>query len=278
MNNLFNTKLQNWLNDENHTIQDGCLLLLQMENNQIHYQNLLRHPNKVAVMKYLQTELQKRLKIRLANVTHQEVAEMEEKVEVIVKKHFAYQEAAKSGTTNEEFRKGKRADHDQLPEEIQARYIENLDLLRKMRELHLKLRTLSTQQVSCPDSERYPFLKELIALDKQLHENWEVYDHYVLEVNGTGNHMSSTDKNGAADADADAGKTESAPESSAEKTDASEDGASDDSPEDSPEHTPADSEATKEPAGPADPATSAKATKTTKTTKRTRTTKAAKTK
>ena len=58
---------------------------------------------------------------------------------------FAYQEAAKSGTSNEEFRKGKRADHDQLPEEIQARYIENLDLLRKMRELHLKLRKLDTQ-------------------------------------------------------------------------------------------------------------------------------------
>ena len=275
MENQFNSKLQEWLNNENRTIQDGCLLLLQMENNQIHYQNLLRHPNKVAVMKYLQTELQKRLKIRLANVTHQEVADMEEKVEVIVKKHFAYQEAAKSGTTNEEFRKGKRADHDQLPEEIQARYIENLDLLRKMRELHLKLRTLSTQQVSCPDSERYPFLKELIALDKQLHENWEVYDHYVLEANGTGNLVSSAEKDGAADADADAGNTESAPESSAEKTDASEDGASDDDSEDSPENVPTDSEATKEPAEPADPTVPEK---TAKTTKRTRTTKAAKSK
>ena len=90
MENQFNSKLQEWLNNESRTIQDGCLLLLQMENNQIHYQNLLRHPNKVAVMKYLQTELQKRLKIRLANVTHQEVADMEEKVEVIVKEHFAY--------------------------------------------------------------------------------------------------------------------------------------------------------------------------------------------
>lgn len=237
MNNMFNTKLQNWLNDENHTIQDGCLLLLQMENNQIHYQNLLRHPNKVAVMKYLQTELQKRLKIRLANVTHQEVADMEEKVEVIVKEHFAYQKRANGGTSNEEFRKGKRADHDHLPEEIQARYIENLDLLRKMRELHLKLRTLSTQQVSCPDSERYPFLKELIALDKQLHENWEVYDHYVLEANGTGNLVSSTQKEG----ESDAGNTAKAPESSAEKTDASEDGAAEEGPEEKTENASADS-------------------------------------
>ena len=136
-----------------------------------------------------------------------------------------------------------------------------------MRELHLKLRTLSTQQVSCPDSERYPFLKELIALDKQLHENWEVYDHYVLEANGTGNLVSSTQKEG----EADAGNTAKAPESSAEKTDASEDGAS----EENPENASADSEATKEPAEPAEPADP---TVPAKTTKRTRTTKAAKSK
>ena len=183
MENQFNSKLQEWLNNESRTIQDGCLLLLHMENNQIHYQNLLRHPNKGAVMKYLQTELQKRLKIRLANVTHQEVADMEEKVEVIVKEHFAFQKGANSGTTNEEFRKGKRADHDQLPEEIQARYIENLDLLRKMRELHLQLRKLSEQSTTCPDSDRYPFLKEFISLDKQYHRNWQVYDTYTAVVN-----------------------------------------------------------------------------------------------
>ena len=48
-----------------------------------------------------------------------------------------------------------------------------------MRELHLRLRSLSLDNVTCPDSERYPFLKELIALDKKLHANWEAYDHYV---------------------------------------------------------------------------------------------------
>ena len=36
MENQFNSKLQEWLNNESRTIQDGCLLLLQMENNQIH--------------------------------------------------------------------------------------------------------------------------------------------------------------------------------------------------------------------------------------------------
>ena len=48
-----------------------------------------------------------------------------------------------------------------------------------MRELHLRLRSLSLENSTCPDSERYPFLKELISLDKKLHANWEAYDHYV---------------------------------------------------------------------------------------------------
>ena len=105
---------------------------------------------------------------------------MDAQVKVIEKKYFLYRDAPKKGTSDEEFRKGKRADHDQLPEEIQARYVENLPLLQRMREVHLKLRNLSLENVSCPDSERYPFLKELIELDKRIHENWDIYDHYVL--------------------------------------------------------------------------------------------------
>ena len=63
--------------------------------------------------------------------------------------------------------------------EIQALYVENLGIVQKMRELHLKLRSLSLENATCPDSERYPFLKELIALDKRLHSNWEQYDHFT---------------------------------------------------------------------------------------------------
>ena len=48
-----------------------------------------------------------------------------------------------------------------------------------MRELHLKLRTLSLDNATCPDSERYPFLKEIIALDKKRVQNWDIYDHFI---------------------------------------------------------------------------------------------------
>lgn len=180
MNEVFNSKLRSWLDDDSRTIEEGCLLLLQLEGNQIHYHNLMRYPDKEKLMVYLVSELSRRLTARLAKCTHEEVEQMDAQVKVIEKKYFLYRDAPKKGTTDEEFRKGKRADHDQLPEEIQARYVENLPLLQRLREVHLKLRSLSLENVSCPDSERYPFLKELIELDKQIHENWDIYDHYVL--------------------------------------------------------------------------------------------------
>lgn len=200
MDERFNLKLRSWLDDDNRTTDEGCLLLLQLEGNQIHYKNLLRYPDKKKLMDYLVSELNQRLTVRLAKVTHEEVVKMERQADTIIKKHFAYRETplkgesggTKKGTSDEEFRKGKRDDHDQLPEEIQARYVENLSLLQRMREVHLRLRSMSLEDVSCPDSERYPFLKELIELDKQLHENWDVYDHYVMEANGTSVLVSST--------------------------------------------------------------------------------------
>ena len=65
-------------------------------------------------------------------------------------------------------------------------YVENASILQKMRELHLTLRNLSLDSVSCPDSERYPFLKELIELDKRYRNNWKVYDSYSMVESGTG--------------------------------------------------------------------------------------------
>ena len=91
----------------------------------------------------------------------------------------------------DEHKTGKRIDHDSLPDEIKAKYVENLSILQRMRELHLKLRSLSLDTAPCPDSERYPFLKELIELDKKMHANWEEYDHYVI---GTSEEERGTNK------------------------------------------------------------------------------------
>ena len=48
------------------------------------------------------------------------------------------------------------------------------------------LRNLSTQASTCPDSDRYPFLKEIIELDKRYHKNWQAYDSFTAADTGSG--------------------------------------------------------------------------------------------
>ena len=175
MNTKFNVKVQAWLaqDADQRDYAEGAMLLLQLTGNQIMYRNLMANPKRNA--QFIEYQLQKRLNFRLQKLTHEQVEQMQRQVDVIVKKRLSLKEDNPAA----DFRKGRRADHDELPDEIQALYVENLGIVQKMRELHLKLRSLSLENAPCPDSERYPFLKELIALDKKLHSNWETYDHYT---------------------------------------------------------------------------------------------------
>lgn len=174
MDHKFTEQIKQWLEtpetERDYTV--GALYLLKLSGNQILYKNLVaaldrRHD----VIEY---QLQKYYNFRVQALTHAQVEEMSAQVEKIVAEHIPL--AAKA---DEDPAKGKRPDHEDLPGEIKAKYVENLSLLQRMRELHLRLRSLSLENATCPDSERYPFLKELIALDKKMHSNWEAYDHYV---------------------------------------------------------------------------------------------------
>lgn len=177
MDHKFTELIGKWLNspaaERDYSV--GALYLLKLSGNQILYKNIVaaldrRHD----VIEY---QLQKYYNFRVAALTHAQVEEMQVQVDKIVAEHIPL--AAKA---DEAPAKGKREDHDTLPDDIKARYVENLSILQRMRELHLRLRSLSLADATCPDSERYPFLKELIALDKKLHANWEAYDHYVADA------------------------------------------------------------------------------------------------
>lgn len=177
MDNNFTKQIQDWLNtpSSERDYEQGAMFLLKLTGNQILYRNLTmrRTPKNEDFIEY---QLKKRLTFRLKQVTHEQVEQMQKQVDgIVVKRNLEKQESK----TASEFKTGKRADHDDLPDVIQALYVENLSIVQKMRELHLKLRSMSLENVACPDSERYPFLKELISLDKKLHSNWEVYDHYT---------------------------------------------------------------------------------------------------
>ena len=180
----FTSKLQAWVNtpDSQKDWDEGALLLLQLSGNRIMYHNISINPKGKA--EFIKGQLQKYLNFRLQKLTRDQVCQMQSEVDEIVKK--VIKPAAESSTEGTdkseefaEFKAGKRPDHDNLPDEIQALYVENLDIVHRMRELHMKLRSLSLDNATCPDSERYPFLKEIIALDKKRVQNWDIYDHFI---------------------------------------------------------------------------------------------------
>ena len=173
--NKFTELIKKWLetptDERDYTV--GALYLLKLSGNQIMYRNIMANPGRKA--EFIEYQIRKYYNFRVQDLTHAQVEEMQKQVDVIAQEHFSYAEENPA----KDFKKGKRDDHDDLPDDIQALYVENLSIVQRMREVHLKLRSLSTEDSTCPDSERYPFLKELIELDKRLHSNWEQYDHYV---------------------------------------------------------------------------------------------------
>ena len=176
MDNKFTELIKQWLetpsNQRDYSV--GALFLLKLSGNQIMYRNIVAQLDRRH--EFVDYQIQKYYNFRVQALTHAQVEEMQQQVDVIVAEHISLAANA------DEHKTGKRIDHDSLPDEIKAKYVENLSILQRMRELHLKLRSLSLDTAPCPDSERYPFLKELIELDKKMHANWEEYDHFVASA------------------------------------------------------------------------------------------------
>lgn len=178
MNNKLTERLQNFLDTprEDRDWNEGAILLLQLTNNTIMYRNLSINPKGKA--EFIEGKLRAFLKSRREVEAHDEVIILQEQVNAIIENRTEFKEDNEA----KEFKAGKRADHDRLPEDIQALYVENLDLVHRMRELHLRLRLLSDSTKQVPAVERKPLLDEFISLDKKLHANWDAYDHFVTKA------------------------------------------------------------------------------------------------
>lgn len=174
-------QIKTWLETprEQRNIPAGAMLLLKINRNQVLYNNILNNPNKLHGK--LEYELNKQLQWRLQQVTHEQVVEMEDKVQHIAANRGL---AAQQENPANEFKQGKREDHDALPEDIQALYVENKSLMQRMRDLHAQLRIIQSGRpgYTCKDSDKYPFLKELIKLDKQYRDNWAAYDGFDIKT------------------------------------------------------------------------------------------------
>ena len=197
----FTEKLKKWFDCE-HTdanIREGALLLLQMNNNRHLYQLINFDPQgKLELLKY---ELQKHLNYRIEGMTIDDVRNYDKAVTPVLQTavdktseadKIAKQLAPHLPVVESEnldsivpsaiVAKGKRADHDQLPENIQAIWDNNCALWKKIKE-HFE--ACKAYDMSC---DRYEglhaadedFKRMLLTLKEEYYaykQAMDVYDH-----------------------------------------------------------------------------------------------------
>lgn len=197
----FTEKLKKWFDCE-HTdanIREGALLLLQMNNNRHLYQLINFDPQgKLELLKY---ELQKHLNYRIEGMTIDDVRNYDKAVTPVLQTavdktseadKIAKQLAPHLPVVESEnldsivpsaiVAKGKRADHDQLPENIQAIWENNCALWKKIKE-HFE--ACKAYDMSC---DRYEglhaadedFKRMLLTLKEEYYaykQAMDVYDH-----------------------------------------------------------------------------------------------------
>ena len=183
MDEKLTAQLQEWLNTPEEKVNlskgsefvtVGAMLCRRITRKIILGNNFERLPSRF--YKQVAYELKKFLPLRLQHQTHEDVVRMTAKVEEISKER-------KLDNKKTPKAKGKRPDHDQLPDEIQALYAENLNLMQQMRHNRAQLLVIvNGPKSSCPDGDVYPFLKELISLDDRYRANWKAYDEYTPDA------------------------------------------------------------------------------------------------
>ena len=170
MDHKFTEKIRTWLNTpvNERSIEEGATMLLQLNRNRILHQNIIRRG--VRMMPKLEYELKKHLSIRDDGKTLHEVVAMEKVIMPAVEQLVTKPEAEHAG---------KRADHDELPEEVQQLWDGNFERYTKIKALFEELKAMEKMQ----PCDRYEKLKLLDEAEKAYREALSAYDSYVKEDN-----------------------------------------------------------------------------------------------
>ena len=172
----FTNDIQKWLDcpREQRDLAQGALMLLRLNRNRFLHAHIIRHYDE----ERLEKELTKHLRIRLKGLTQRQVAEMEQREMPRIQRTIEQGGPAPSSEKEEgekpAHHRGKRADHDTLPEEVQAIYEKNGDIFRKMKQLFETLKKMENDQ----PCDRHEYLSILVSLDEQYRENWAEYDSW----------------------------------------------------------------------------------------------------
>ena len=230
----FTQKIKQWFDSE-HTdenIRDGAMLLLQINNNRHLYQQIMLRPQRM--LEHLKYELQKHYDYRIKGLSLDEVRKFDGEVTPLLQKavdstadadklaadvapHLPFVDAENTDSIDATaiIAKGKRADHDQLPDDIKEIWDANIQRWKRIKELFeaCKAYQLSCDRFEGLNAANEEFQKMLLTLNTayyaskqrmdqsnhavpgQKEENAETKTDVVISANAIGNARSYITKN-----------------------------------------------------------------------------------
>lgn len=174
---------------EKHSEEDllhGAVLVLQCNRNRAMYNTFMRKPSHFE--EKMVYELKKHLKYLQDEMNLEDVKQLERQVLPFIQDNVMVVPEEEEGTklpspalsseepyeqTDTIVARGKRNDHDTLPESIRAIWDRNAERYKKIKQAHETCKTLTA---AC---DRYEFTKAIAELWADYKKDFDTYDHYV---------------------------------------------------------------------------------------------------
>ena len=185
---LFRARVEEWLSKKKHTeaeLADGAMMVLQCNRNRAMYNTMMRKPSHYE--EKMVYELKKHLAYLQNDMNLDDVKELEKKilpvVENVLNVELTDEKPLPSPALSSEepyeqtgtiVARGKRTDHDTLPEAIRAIWDRNAERYKKIKQAHETCKTLTA---AC---DRYEFTMAISELWADYKKDFDTYDHYVL--------------------------------------------------------------------------------------------------
>lgn len=185
MDKEFTESLKRWLETprEERDVREGAELLLRINGNRHIYNLAMNRPE--AAHDHVEYDLKKFLQIRLDGHTMESIREMESELlpkvrslipppEEETESEFSEDDTVEETPTAPNVHRGRRPDHDDLPEHIRAIYDRGGELYEKIRRTFTELQDLE----KAPPCDRYEKIKILEGLYEEYIAGWDEYDAY----------------------------------------------------------------------------------------------------
>ena len=183
MDKAFTQDIADWLETprEERDVRKGAELLLRINGNRHIYQLAMIRPE--TAHDHVEADLRKFLRIRLDGHTMESVRQMDSELipkvqNIITTRQDESEDAPEETDDIAPAHRGKRSDHNELPEEIRAIYERGGELFEKIKQIFTELQ----QMENAPACDRYEKLKVLKPLVKEYTDGWERYDNYNSDM------------------------------------------------------------------------------------------------